>query len=144
MELTPDQLTRHAVRHTLHCLIGCGLGEVLGMLVASSLGWQRLGRLSLAIILAFVFGYSLTYFGIRKQVKSAGEAVKITVATDTVSIATMELVDNTVELIIPNALMVTAAQPRFWWGLALALGVAFVITVPVNRQMMKGRHAHGH
>jgi hypothetical protein len=136
-----DTLTRHSIKHTTHCLIGCGIGEILGMLISSALGWHRVGRLPLAIVLSFVFGYSLTYYGVRKQVKTLREAIKITAATDTVSITSMELVDNTVEFIIPNALFVRAVQPRFWWGLALSLSIAFIITVPVNRYMM-GRSPH--
>lgn len=121
------------------------MGEIVGMLIASGLGWHRLGRLSLAIILAFLFGYSLTYRGVRKHTETAAEAIKITVATDTVSIASMEIIDNFIEFIIPNALLVTAASFRFWWGLALALTVAFIITVPVNRYMMgKSSAAHHH
>lgn len=134
MRLTDN--TIHAIKHTVHCLIGCGIGEILGMLIASFFGWHRLARLPLAIILAFIFGYTLTYRGVRKEVKTPKEAIKITMATDTVSIATMELVDNAIEFIIPNALLVTATQPRFWWGLALSLSVAFVITVPVNKYML--------
>ncbi|MFI5271079.1 MAG: DUF4396 domain-containing protein [Candidatus Saccharimonadales bacterium] len=139
-----DALTRNAVKHTVHCLIGCGIGEILGMLIASYLGWHRLGRLPLAILLAFIFGYSLTYYGVRKQVKTSKEAFEITVATDTVSIATMEVVDNAVEFIIPNALLVSATQARFWWGLALSLSIAFIITVPVNRYMMRRSPHHMH
>jgi hypothetical protein len=131
-----DQRTLHAVKHTVHCLIGCGIGEVLGMIIASSLGWHRAGRLSLAIVLAFAVGYTLTYRGVRKQVASPKEAIKITLATDTVSIVSMEIIDNTIEFLIPNALMVTATSFRFWWGLAVALSVAFIVTVPVNRYMM--------
>ena len=139
-----DTLTRDAIKHTTHCLIGCGIGEILGMFVAASLGWHRFGRLSLAVVLAFLFGYALTYRGVRKQAASSKEAVRITLATDTASITTMELVDNTVELIIPNALLVTVSSPRFWWGLALSLSIAFIITVPVNRYMMgKNSHQHG-
>ena len=134
-----------AIRHTYHCLIGCGIGEILGMLIASALGWHRLGRLSLAVALAFLFGYGLTYRGVRKETETAREAMRITLGTDTVSIASMELVDNTIEFLIPNALLVTAASVRFWWGLALSLTIAFLITVPVNRYMMgKGGHAHHH
>lgn len=138
-----DTRTKQAIRHTVHCLIGCGIGEIGGMLIASFFGWHRVGRLPLAIVLAFVCGYSFTYRGVRREVKASKEAIKITMATDTVSIATMELVDNTIEFIIPNALLVTATQPRFWWGLALSLAIAFVITVPVNRYMM-GKHPHSH
>ena len=137
-----SKTTHQALHHTLHCLLGCGIGEIAGMFIASSLGWQRIGRLALAIILAFAFGYALTYRGIRKHTASAKEAVQATLATDTVSIASMEVVDNTVELIIPNALMVTASQPRFWWGLGLSLAVAFVVTVPVNRYMMSRSAQH--
>ena len=140
-----DQTTKQAIRHTVHCLIGCGIGEIVGMFVASDLGWHRTGRLPLAIVLAFIFGYSLTYLGVRKHVSSAKEAIKITAATDTVSIATMEIVDNIIEFIIPNALLVSAAQSRFWWGLALSLFIAFVLTVPINRFMISRRpHAHTH
>jgi hypothetical protein len=140
-----DDLTKQAVKHTAHCLIGCGIGEIVGMLIASAFGWHRVARLPLAIVLAFVFGYSLTYRGVRKNVDTSKEAFKITAATDTASIASMELIDNTVELIIPNALLVTAAQPRFWWGLALSLAIAFFVTVPVNKYMMgKNPHSHMH
>lgn len=138
-----DNRTRHAVEHTLHCLLGCGLGEIIGMLIAASLGWHKVGRLSLAVILAFLFGYGLTYRSVRKQVASRRQAVRITLATDTVSIVCMELVDNTMEFLIPNALMVTATSARFWWGLALSLTVAFIVTVPVNRYMM-ARQPHHH
>ena len=131
-----DERTKHAIHHTYHCLIGCGIGEIVGMLIASALGWHKFGRLALAIVLAFSFGYGLTYRGVRKQTTSAREAIKITLATDTVSIASMELIDNVIEFLIPNALMVTATSLRFWWGLALALTTAFIITVPVNRSMM--------
>lgn len=139
-----DTKTKQAIEHTVHCLIGCGIGEIVGMLIASFFGWHRIGRLSLAIVLAFTFGYYLTYRGVRKNVKTSKEAIKITMATDTVSIATMELVDNTIELIIPNALLVSAAQPRFWWGLALSLAIAFMITVPVNRYMISRNPYHQH
>lgn len=140
-----DQKTQQAIRHTTHCLIGCGIGEVLGMLIAATFGWHRIGRLSLAIILAFLFGYSLTYRGVRKHTETSIEAIKITFATDTVSITTMELIDNTIEFIIPNALLVTATTFRFWWGLALSLSIAFIVTVPVNRYMIsRNPHQHHH
>ena len=133
------------MKHTYHCLIGCGIGEIVGMLIAALFGWHRIGRVSLAIVLAFAFGYALTYRGIRKQTNTAGEAIRTTVATDTVSIVSMELVDSTMEFLIPNALIVTISSARFWWGLALSLAIAFVITVPVNRfAMAKQSHMHHH
>ena len=143
MSYFTDERTKHAIHHTVHCLVGCGIGEILGMLIASAFGWHRIGRVAVAVPLAFLIGYSLTYRGIRKDTATRSEAIKATAATDTVSILSMEIVDNVIEFIIPNALIVTAAQARFWWGLALALGIAFVITVPVNRYMMsKGGMEH--
>jgi hypothetical protein len=142
-----DISTRQAIKHTTHCLIGCGTGEIIGMLIASGLGWHRIGRFSLAIILAFLFGYGLTYRGVRKQTASSTEAIKITLATDTVSIISMEAIDNLIEFLIPNALVVTATSLRFWWGLAAALSIAFLITVPINRYMMSRqdmRHHYSH
>ena len=137
-----DTQTRHAVKHTLHCLLGCGIGEVLGMLIAASLGWDRIGRLALAIILAFFFGYLLTYRGVHRQATTVKQAIKTTLATDTASIVSMEIVDNTVEFIIPNALMVMPNSPRFWWGLGVSLLIAFIVTVPVNRMMMSKAASH--
>ena len=141
--MTLDDITRQAIRHTVHCLVGCGIGEILGMFIAAALGWHRLGRLSLAIVLAFAIGYTLTYRGVRKHTASAREAFKVTAVTDTASIATMEVVDNTIELIIPNALMVTPTSFRFWWGLALSLTIAFFVTVFVNRYLI-GKQPHQH
>jgi hypothetical protein len=114
------------------------------MLIAAAFGWGRIGRLSLAIILAFAFGYYLTYRGVRRHAQTAKEAFKITAATDTVSITTMEAVDSAMELIIPNALMVTPLMPRFWWGLALSLSIAFVLTVLVNRYMISSHPRQHH
>jgi len=140
-----DQLTKQAIAHTRHCLTGCAIGEILGMAIAASLHWHRLERVILATILAFFFGYLLTFRGIRRQTASFKEASKITLATDTVSITSMEVVDNFVEFLIPRALSVGIASARFWWGLALSLGVAFVVTVPVNRWMLSRDHlAHRH
>ena len=115
------------------------------MLIAASLGWHRLGRVLLAIVLAFLIGYSLTYRSVRHQTQTAREAFKITFVTDTISITSMEIVDSTMELLIPNALMVGVASFRFWWGLVLSLSIAFILTVPVNRFMMNREgqsHAH--
>lgn len=129
-------MTKNAIHHTLHCLVGCGTGEILGMLIASFFGWHRFFRVALAIIFSFICGYSLTYHGVRKQIGSRSEAIKATLVTDTISITSMELVDSIIEYLVPNALIVTAASLRFWWGLVLALFVAFIITVPINRYMM--------
>lgn len=113
------------------------------MVIATSLGWDKLGRVILAVLLAFTFGYLLTYFGVRKHTQTSKEAVKITLTTDTVSIATMEIVANFVEFLIPMALMATLSDPVFWISLFISMTIAFIVTVPVNRALM-GTHSHTH
>ncbi len=143
--MTIDTTTRQAIAHTYHCLIGCGIGEVIGMVIASTLGWDKIGRVTLAIVLAFLFGYALTYLSVRKHISSPKRAMKITLTTDTVSITTMEVVANTMEFIIPGALSVSVVSLLFWWGLVVSFAVAFIVTVPVNRYMIRrGAHAHHH
>ncbi|HEY6029905.1 MAG TPA: DUF4396 domain-containing protein [Gaiellaceae bacterium] len=143
--------TRAAVQATVHCLTGCAIGEVLGMVIATSLGWGNAPSIALSVVLAFFFGYSLTL----RPVFAAGvplrRALSIAFASDTVSIATMELVDNAFILLVPGAMAAGLAEGLFWWSLAVSLAVAFVLTVPVNRLLIsRGRgHAvmhelHGH
>ena len=143
--ITIDHLTKQAIMHTRHCLTGCATGEILGMAIASSLHWHRLERVVLATVLAFFFGYLLTFRGARKANMSPRDAFRLAMAVDTVSILSMEVIDNAIEFLIPGALSVTIAAPRFWWSLALALTIAFIVTVPVNRLMMaKGIGHSGH
>jgi hypothetical protein len=140
-----------AVSATLHCLTGCAIGEVLGMIIGTSLGWHGAATIVLAIALAFVFGYALTMRGVMRSGVPFRQAVKIALAADTISIAVMEIVDNALMLAIPGAMEAGVGDLRFWVSLAVALAVAFVLTVPVNRWLIsrgKGHavvHAHhGH
>lgn len=143
--MTIDHTTAQAIRHTVHCLIGCGIGEVLGMYIAAMLGWHGVDRILLAVGLAFLFGYSLTYWSVRKHAKSTSEAVRTTLATDTVSIATMETVANVIAFATPGALMAMPHDPHFWVSLTIAMGIAFIVTVPVNRYLIsRDPHAHHH
>lgn len=140
-----DHLTQAAIRHTLHCLLGCSIGEVLGMVIGTALGWANMPTTVLAIVLAFFFGYLLTFRSVYPNVDSFGAAIKITLATDTVSITSMEVIDNAILWLIPGAMDATLASWLFWASLAIALAVAFVLTVPVNRLMIaRSGHAHGH
>jgi hypothetical protein len=143
--------TRSAVQATLHCLTGCAIGEVLGMVIATALGLGNVASVALAVVLAFVFGYGLTI----RPVLAAGipfrRAAGVTLAADTVSIGTMELVDNAFILLVPGAIAAGLGDGLFWWSLAASLAIAFVLTVPVNRFLIaRGRgHAvvhqlHGH
>lgn len=140
-----DALTKQAVNHTLHCLLGCSIGEVLGMIIATMLDWSNLASIALAISLAFFFGYLLTLRSVFKRVQDFKKAAKITVATDTASIGTMEIIDNLFILAVPGAMAATLSSLLFWWSLIVSLMVAFVVTVPVNRFMIARGVGHvGH
>jgi hypothetical protein len=140
-----------AVSATLHCLTGCAIGEVLGMVLATWWGWSTVPSLVLAIVLAFFFGYLLTFTSVRRAGLGVGAAVGTALAADTVSILTMEVVDNAFLVLVPGAMAATLGTVLFWWTLAAALAIAFVVTVPVNHWMIgRGKgHAvvhemHGH
>jgi hypothetical protein len=144
------ELTRLAVSATLHCLTGCAIGEVLGMVLATWWGWSDLPSILLAVALAFVFGYALTLRPVLRSGLPLRAAIKVALAADTLSILTMEIVDNALLLAIPGAMDAGLTDLLFWGSLAVALAVAFVVTVPVNRALIargKGHavvHAHHH
>jgi len=139
-----DALTKQAINHTLHCLLGCSIGEIMGMVIAAALSWSNFASITVSIILAFVFGYLLTFQSIYRQQRNAGQAAKITVATDTVSISSMEAIDNAFILLVPGAITATLSSGLFWWSLIISLAVAFVVTVPVNRFMISRVHDSHH
>ena len=131
-----------AVSATLHCLTGCAIGEVLGMVIGTALGLSAGVTVVLAVALAFVFGYALS----ARRVLAAGlpvaQALKVAFAADTISIAVMEIVDNAVILAVPGAMDAGLGSFLFWAALAVALAVAFVVTVPVNRWMIGRGRGH--
>ena len=131
-----------AISATLHCLTGCAIGEVLGMVLGTWWGWPDLGTVALSIALAFFFGYLLTFFSVRRHGASTREGVRLALASDTVSIATMEVVDNLFIVLVPGAMAAGLATGLFWWSLAVSLAVAFVLTVPVNRWLISRGKGH--
>ena len=135
-------LTRTAVSATLHCLTGCAIGEVAGMVVGTALGWTALPTVVLSVVLAFAFGYALTIRPVLRSGLALTAAVPVALAADTVSIAVMEVVDNAVMLLVPGAMDAGLGNPLFWAALAVALVVAFVITVPVNRALIARGKGH--
>ena len=135
-------LTRTAVQATLHCLTGCAIGEVLGMVIATALGLGNLPSIVLAIALAFVFGFGLTVLSVRRAGIPFRRALSLAFASDTISIAVMELVDNAFILLVPGALAAGLGDGLFWWSLAASLAVAFVLTVPVNRALIARGRGH--
>jgi hypothetical protein len=143
--------TRAAIQATLHCLTGCAIGEVLGMVIATAVGLGNAASIVLSIALAFLFGYALTIRSVLRAGIAFRRALGLAFASDTVSIMTMEIVDNAFILVVPGALAAGLADGLFWWSLAVSLVIAFVLTVPVNRWLIgRGRgHAvmhelHGH
>ena len=135
-------LTRLAMSATLHCLTGCAIGEVLGMVIGTALGWSDWETVGLAVALAFFFGYLLTIGPVLRAGLPFKTAVKVALAADTVSILVMEIVDNAIMLTVPGAMDSGLDAPLFWLALAFALGVAFVVTVPVNRWMISRGKGH--
>ncbi|THA83749.1 DUF4396 domain-containing protein [Streptomyces sp. A0592] len=131
-----------AARATLHCLTGCAIGEVLGMVIGTALGWGNVPTMVLAIVLAFFFGYALTLRGILAAGVGLRTAVRVALAADTLSIAVMELIDNGVIALWPGAMDAHLSDPMFWIVLAIALAAAFVITTPVNKWMIGRGKGH--
>jgi hypothetical protein len=135
-------LTRTAISATGHCLTGCAIGEILGMVLATALGWSAAPSIAISILLAFVFGYSLTMAPVLRSGLRLRQALGVALAADTVSIATMEIADNGFILAVPNAITAGLADPLFWWSLGVSLAVAFLITVPVNRALIARGKGH--
>ena len=131
-----DASWRQAITATRHCLTGCAIGEVLGMVIATAAGWGNAASIAISVLLAFFFGYLLTFTGVRRSGLSVAAAVRVALAADTVSILVMEIVDNGILLVWPSAMEAGLSDLLFWASLAIALAVAFVVTVPVNRAMI--------
>ena len=135
-------LTRSAVQATLHCLTGCAIGEILGMVLATAFSWSNVTSIVVSVALAFVFGYSLTVGPVLKAGLPFRRAARVAVASDTVSITTMEIVDNAFIVVVPGALAAGLSDGLFWWSLLLSLVIAFVITLPVNRWLIARGKGH--
>jgi hypothetical protein len=137
-----DSLTRSAIRATVHCLTGCAIGEILGMVIGSALDLTNLASVALSVLLAFVFGYVLTIRPVLRTGVGVRRAAGVAFASDTVSITTMEIVDNVFILVVPGALAAGLAQPLFWWSLLASLATAFAVAVPVNRWLIARGKGH--
>ena len=141
-------LNRLAASATTHCLTGCAIGEVLGFVLGTWRGWGNLPTLVVAIVLAYIFGYSFTLGPLLRGGVPLRTALALALAADTLSITVMEIVDNAVVLVVPGAMRAGLGDGLFWGSLALALAVAWLAAFPVNRWLIaRGRgHAvvHGH
>ena len=144
-------LNRSAFQATTHCLTGCAIGEVLGMIIATALGWGNAASIAISVALAFPFGYSFTLGPVLRAGVPFRRAVGLAFASDTLSITTMEISDNAFILLVPGAIAAGLDDALFWWSLGVSLLIAFVAAFPVNRWLIaRGRgHAvmhdlHGH
>lgn len=135
-------LTAMAFVATLHCLTGCAIGEVLGMALGTALGFSDLGTVALAVALAFLFGYFLTSWPLLRSGMALAAVVPIALSVDTVSIATMEVVDNAIMLAIPGAMDAGLGDLLFWGTLGVALAIAGAAALPVNRWLLKRGKGH--
>ena len=135
-------LNRLAFSATAHCLTGCAIGEVLGMVIGTALGWGNLATIALAVVLAFFFGYSLTMLPLLRSGLALATVLPLAFASDTLSITIMEIVDNLIMLLIPGAMEAGLGSLLFWGSLAFALAVAFVAAFPVNRYLIARGRGH--
>ncbi|HEX2102891.1 MAG TPA: DUF4396 domain-containing protein [Solirubrobacteraceae bacterium] len=138
----PAGLNRLALSATVHCLTGCASGEVLGMVIGTALGWSDLATVALAVALAFLFGYSLTSVPLLRSGMALTAVVSVALASDTASIAVMEVVDNAIMLLMPGAMELGATDPGFWGALAVALLITGVVAYPVNRWLLARGRGH--
>jgi hypothetical protein len=135
-------LTGSAVQATLHCLTGCAIGEILGMVIATAAGWSNAPSIAISIVLAFFFGYLLTIRGVLKAGVGPRRALSLAFASDTLSITTMEIVDNGFIVLVPGAMDAGLGNALFWWSLGVSLAIAFVVAVPVNRWLIARGRGH--
>jgi hypothetical protein len=145
-----QSLNRLAFSATVHCLTGCAIGEVLGMVIGTAFDWSNAATIAISIALAFLFGYTFTSLPLLRAGMALSAVIPLALASDTISIAIMELVDNTVVALIPGALDATLGDIGFWAALAAALLLAGVAAYPANRWLLargKGHavvHQHHH
>jgi hypothetical protein len=135
-------LDRVSFSATLHCLTGCAIGEVAGMVIGTALGFSQWGTVALAVALAFLFGYTLTSLPLLRAGIALGTVIPIALATDTFSIATMEIVDNAIMVAVPGAMDAGVGDVLFWGALSVALVVAGIVAFPVNRWLIQRGKGH--
>ena len=137
-----SSLNRTAFSATLHCLTGCAIGEVLGIVIGTALGWSNVATIVLAIVLAFFFGYGMTILPLLRSGMALGAVLPLALASDTLSITVMEIVDNLIIVVIPGAMDAGLGSLLFWGSLFFALAVAFVAAFPVNRYLISRGKGH--
>jgi hypothetical protein len=136
------ELNQMAFSATIHCLTGCALGEIIGLVIGTAIGLPDAATIALAVGLAFIFGYTLSLLPLIKSGIGLKAALPLVLAADTLSIAVMEIVDNTVMVIIPGAMSAGLVNPLFWLSMSLALTAAFWAAYPLNRYLLTKNKGH--
>ena len=144
LDLSHDSPDRLAVRATNHCLTGCAAGEVAGMALATAFGWGNALSIAAAVVLAFVFGYSLTSIPLVRAGLAVGTVVTTALAGDTVSIAIMEAIDNLFVALVPGALEAELEDPLFWWSIAAGFAIAWPFAFIAQRALIRRGRGHAH
>ena len=137
-----QSLNRVAFSATAHCLTGCAIGEVLGLVIGTAFGLGNLETIAIAVALAFFFGYSLTMLPLLRGGVALAAAIPVALAADTISITIMEIVDNAIVLLIPGAMEAGLADVLFWGSLAVSLLIAGVAAYPANRYLIARGRGH--
>ena len=137
-----QSLNRLAFSATAHCLTGCAIGEVLGMVLATWWDWGNFASIALAVVLAFFFGYALTSLPLLRSGMPLRGVVPLAFASDTASITTMEIVDNVIILAVPGAMAAGLDDPLFWGSLVVALLIAGAVAYPLNRWLIRRGKGH--
>jgi hypothetical protein len=141
-DTNPTSLNKTSLSATLHCLTGCAIGEVLGMIISTALSWGAVSSIILSVVLAFFFGYALSVRPILRHGLPMRKAARVAFASDTASITTMEITDNLFILIVPGAIHAGLGTFLFWWSLLVSLFVAFWVAFPVNRYLIARGKGH--
>lgn len=139
MNTSPNKTALFA---TLHCLTGCAIGEILGMVISTALHWPALPSIALAVTLAFLFGYAFSTIPLLRAGLPLKKALTLVLAADTISIAVMEIVDNGFIMLVPGAIHAGLDTALFWVSMALALAVAFIVAFPINKYLIAKGMGH--
>ena len=140
--MSDPSLNAMATSATLHCLTGCAIGEIAGLMIGTALGLGNAATIALAVVLAFLFGYALSTVPLVKAGLGLGAAMSVVLAADTLSIATMEVVDNLIMALVPGAMDAGLVNPLFWLTMTVALTAAFFAALPVNRYLLTKGKGH--
>jgi hypothetical protein len=138
----PGSLNRLAAQATTHCLTGCAIGEVLGLVVSTQLGWSNAASIAISIVLAYIFGFALTIRPLLRSGMAIAAALGIALAADSLSITVMEIVDNATVLLVPGAMDARLTDPLFWGALVASLVLAWFAAFPVNRWLISRGRGH--